>query len=533
MKRPLNVLVVGSGIAGMSYAIELAGSAIGRNVRIRLLSKAPVHASSSYAAQGGVAAVMDARDSFDGHVEDTLMVGGGRNEPKVVDRIVREGPHLVNKLIAMGASFDADVSGRLHLSLEGGHSAARVVHHEDRTGAEIVRVLRGRVRALPMIEVWEGWQALDLLVQGEHGQRRCAGLSALEQRTGTMHTLQADLVVLATGGVGQVYQHTTNPTASTGDGIAMAVRAGVPLRDMAFVQFHPTAMYTGTSGQAFLISEAVRGAGARLLCHDGKPLMDGLHAMGDLAPRNVVARAIHREMERSGTEHVWLDLAPVGAARFAREFPAIDRRCGELGLRPVRDLLPVMPAAHYLCGGIATDDRGRTGLPGLLALGECAGSGSHGADRLASNSLLEAMVIAMRAAAIAPTYAPSDGPITANAFAEFSITGRTHASIDRAIRDLRHAMTCHVGVVRDRDGLACALRTIAHAELVVARRWVRRRLSDGLFNLRDMTAVARVITEAALAEPRSVGTHFLADEVASPEHRSSPSTKIQARVARR
>lgn len=515
MNRPLDILVVGGGIAGMSFATQLLDQAKGRAMRIRMLSKAPVQVSNSYAAQGGVAAVLNTRDTFERHVADTLSVGAGRNDPAVVERVVREGPELIRGLIALGARFDADAGGRLQLAREGGHSTARVVHHRDSTGAEIVRVLHELVARSPGITVQEDWRALDLLLAGVNGRRRCVGVRALHGGSNTVYDLHADVVVLATGGAGQVYPHTTNPAEATGDGIAMAARAGIPLRDMAFVQFHPTALYTGNAGQAFLVSEAVRGAGARLLTLEGLPLMDGLHPMGDLAPRNVVARAIHAEIQRSGRPHVWLDAGPIGMARFALEFPAIDRRCNELDIVPGRDLIPVVPAAHYLCGGIATDDRGLTSLPGLLALGECAGSGMHGADRLASNSLLEALVIPKRAAAVVAVLPGSDEPPVDPGPIKPHIASRSPQGVHRALHDLRHVMSMHVGIVRDREGLSIALRTIAHCERVIAPMISRRRWSHDLFILRDLLGVARAITEAALAEPESVGAHYLDEEALS------------------
>lgn len=522
MNRPLDILVVGGGIAGMSFATQLVDQVRGRSLRIRMLSKAPVQVSNSHAAQGGVAAVLHAKDSFEGHVADTLSVGAGRNDPAVVERVVREGPALIRGLIALGARFDADAGGRLQLAREGGHSTARVVHHRDSTGAEIVRVLQELVVRSPAIDRWEGWRAVDLLVDGRNGNRRCIGVRALDDNTGTMYDLYADVVVLATGGAGQVYPHTTNPAEATGDGIAMAARAGVPLRDMAFVQFHPTALYTGKPGQAFLVSEAVRGAGARLLTYDGQPLMDGVHPMGDLAPRNVVARAIHAEIQRSGRPHVWLDAAPIGMARFALEFPAIDRRCNERDIVPGRDLIPVVPAAHYLCGGIATDDRGRTTLPGLWALGECAGSGMHGADRLASNSLLEALVIPKRAAAVVAVVPGSDRPPVDPCPVQQHVASRAPQGVHRALQELRHMMSAHVGIVRDREGLSVALRTIAHGERVIAPVMSRKRWSRDLFILRDLLGVARAISEAALDEPCSMGAHHIQEQLPTPVGWSGP-----------
>jgi len=507
MNTPLDVIVVGGGIAGMACAVELVDQAGDRPVRVRILAKEPVQGSNSFAAQGGMAAVMHPADSTARHVRDTLTVGEGRNDPAVVRRVVREGPAMVRALLALGAEFDRDAGGGIALAREGGHTMARVVHHQDRTGAEIVRVLQRRTRSLPQVTVIDA-QATDLLVRD--GQ--CIGVRARDMRQGRSTDLFAHAVVLATGGIGQVFLHTTNPPGATGDGIAMAVRAGVPQKDMAFVQFHPTALYTGTTGTAFLISEAVRGAGAVLLRPDGRPLMAGVHPQGDLAPRNVVARTIARVMTSTRAPHVWLDTSAMGAARFRREFPTIAARCRELGIMPGRDRIPVMPAAHYLCGGIRTDGTGRTALKGLYALGECACSGLHGADRLASNSLLEALVIPRHAARRMLRAHPRWTPAPDAAVHEDPPTeSRRTPAIDphALIDDLRRTMTRHVGILRTQHGLHQALRRIERTNALVTQAWSRGERADELLVLRHMVAVARGIVLAALTEPHSIGTHWV------------------------
>lgn len=509
MDAQLDAIVVGGGIAGMVYATQLVDLAQGRPVRVRVLSKAPVQVSSSFAAQGGVAAVMRTEDSVEQHVRDTLTVGAGRNDPAVVRLVVSEGPALIRGLIGIGARFDANADGELDLAREGGHSAARVVHHRDRTGEEIVRVLHQRMTNTPGIEVMDGQRAIDLLVDGEGDQRRCIGVRAVDMRTGEVVDHFATHVILATGGAGNLYEHTTNPPTATGDGIAMAIRADVPVRDMAFVQFHPTALYAKKSGRVSLISEAVRGAGARLRGADKRPLMTGLHPMGDLAPRNIVARAIHHEMQQHAMPHVWLDASPIGSHRFAAEFPGIARDCAAIGLVPGRDLLPVMPAAHYLCGGVRTDDRGRTALAGLYALGECASSGLHGADRLASNSLLEALVIPKRAAQATLCEGLMAVPVPSRIQRTNQLASRTLELIPRAMATLTHTMTMHVSIVRTEEGLHQALREINHLDRQVRASWQRRRWSADMMDLRDLLTVARSVTASALAEPDSIGAHFI------------------------
>ena len=509
MSLTLEVLVVGGGIAGMNYAVQLADKAGGRKLRIRILSKATVHESSSFHAQGGVAAAMCAEDPFEDHVRDTLAVGEGRNDADVVRLVVKEGPAVIRGLIGLGAHFDRDRGGALHLAREGGHRAARVVHHRDRTGEEIVRVLQQRVRDIPVIGTVMDQRVIELLTEGEGAYRRCIGVRAVDLRTGDVVEHFAHAVILATGGAGRLFEHTTNPAGATGDGVAMGIRAGALTRDMAFVQFHPTALFTGVPGTVSLVSEAVRGAGARLIGITGRPVMAGVHPMGDLAPRHIVARAIHREMVRTGARYVHLDAGPIGIERFRAEFPGIAALCRDTGLLPGRDLLPVMPAAHYLCGGLRTDSHGRTSIPGLYALGECACSGLHGADRLASNSLLEALVIPRRAAETTwETRAPAAAPAS-RVIARDRLAKRPVEIVGRATAALTHAMTMHVGIVRKTEGLESALRVINCIERQVLPIRHRRRWSPALMDLRDLLVVARSVTEAALHEPVSVGTHFL------------------------
>ena len=504
----MDVVVVGAGIAGMAFANGLSDALGSQAVRIRLLMKAELEDSSSSLAQGGLAAPIHRDDSVEQHVQDTMRTGGGRNDEMVVRAVVSEAPRVVERLIAWGAEFDRDAKGRPALAREGGHGRARVVHRADSTGAEIMRVLHERIMHDPSIEQLERVRAIDLLIENGPDGRRCVGVRALDLNTGMLRELHAHLVVLATGGVGQVYSTTTNPVTATGDGVAMAMRASVPLRDMAFVQFHPTALYTGASGRAFLISEAVRGAGARLLDSDMLPLMDGVHPLRDLAPRNVVARAIHREMLRSGRPHVWLDASGMGMARFGQDFPAIGRWYEARGIVPGRDLLPVAPAAHYLCGGIATDLTGRTQLPGLMAMGECAGTGLHGADRLASNSLLEALVLPDRAVRMLVASRNAWGVLPKDLDLEVRLSRQVPRDLYLLRQDLHHAMDTHVGLERSAEGLNTALRAIARCERHLRTLWGRRRWSAEVVDLRDMLAVARSITEMALCEPASAGTHY-------------------------
>jgi L-aspartate oxidase len=505
MNERLEVIVVGGGIAGMAFAHGLAEAFGPRALRIRLLMKASSQDSSSSLAQGGMAASLHKEDSVEEHVQDTLRTGAGRNDEGVVRAVVSEAPRVVERLVGWGAQFDRDSHGRPALAREGGHGRARVVHRADSTGAEIVRVLQQQVMSHVCIERYEGARAMDLLVD----DGRCKGVRAMDMNDGTLRDLHAHLVVMATGGAGQLYSMTTNPSSATGDGLAMAARAGVPLRDMAFVQFHPTAFHSGRPGRAFLISEAVRGAGARLLNIGKRPFMHKEHVLGDLAPRSIVARAIAREMKRDGSPHVWLDAGPIGMARFGIDFPNIDRWCEAHGYVPGRDLIPVAPAAHFLCGGIVTDLAGRSAMPGLLAMGECAFTGLHGADRLASNSLLEALVIPDNAVRSLRSDKMKIDALPADRVHGVRLSRHSPLSVELLRTDLQHAMDTHVGLERSANGLRTAHRAIARCERHLRTLWARRRWSAELMDLRDLLTVAQAIVEDALKEPVSIGSHHL------------------------
>ncbi len=506
----MNVIVVGSGVAGMACAHRLSVLFGPDEVDIRILSKEPPEASNSFAAQGGVAVAVEPSDSWQRHRDDTLVVGAGRCDPGVVEMVVREGPGCIRELRALGAIFDTDAHGQLDVAKEGGHSAARVVHQGDRTGVELVRVLRDGVARSGSIRVEGPSQVLDLLVEGAGDRRRCCGVRVLDLEAGLVLDRYADVVVLATGGAGQVYATTTNPVGATGSGIAMAERAGVPVRDMAFVQFHPTALYDPGTDPAILITEAVRGAGARLRSYDGRPLMDGVHPMTDLAPRNVVARTVHKAIVADGAPHVWLDASMLSEELFVRKFPSVHAHCLATGVDPTRSWIPVIPAAHYLCGGVRTDRFGRTGLTGLYALGECASSGLHGADRLASNSLLEALVIPRKAAAnILVTAWPHRSGV--DEVVRRAVVPQEGLDMALLTARLRKAMTWNVGILRDRKGLAVTERLIEEISGHVDRAWRKEEWSNDLVDLRDLVTVARSICGAAQAETRNSGTHYNED----------------------
>ncbi len=390
-------LVIGSGLAGLSFSLKAAGAG-----SIALVTKQDIAESSSRYAQGGIAAVTDRDDSFQDHIRDTLRAGDGLCRPGVVELVVNSAPERIRELIELGVRFTRRRKNRMEYDLgrEGGHSRRRVLHAADQTGAEIEKCLAEAVLNDPRIKVFEYHIAVNLItVSQPDGGRRCWGAYVLNTRTGKVKTFLARTTILATGGAAKVYLYTSNPDTTAGDGVAMAYRAGATVANMEFMQFHPTCLFH-PEAKSFLISEAVRGEGGILKTVAGKPFMHRYHPMKSLAPRDVTARAIDFEMKKSGDDYVLLDITHQPAPFIRKRFPHIYRECRRFGIDMTKTPIPVVPAAHYSCGGVRTDTRGRTTVPGLLAIGEVACTGLHGANRLASNSLLEALVFAERAAAL-------------------------------------------------------------------------------------------------------------------------------------
>jgi L-aspartate oxidase len=512
-----DILVIGSGIAGLTFALKAA-----EHGGVCVVTKKERAVSSTNYAQGGIAAVMAGDDSPELHVRDTLVAGAGLCHLHSVEALVREGPAHVRDLMDWGVRFTQS-AGALSLGREGGHSRRRIVHAGDLTGREIESALLHAVGQHPRIRLVEDLQAVDLLTGRDHrtGGVRCTGALLLEHRTGELMEFGAGLVLLATGGLGQAYRHTTNPDIATADGIAMAYRAGVAVANLEFVQFHPTALYPAAE-HAFLISEAVRGEGAVLRRMDGSSLMDGVHALGSLAPRDIVARTIDLELKASSAPHVLLDLTPVSRSGIEQRFPGILAECRNRGIDILNEPIPVVPAAHYSCGGVVTDADGRTTLPGLFAAGEVACTGVHGANRLASNSLLEAVVYSHRAAqCVSAELALADRSLSSSssssssssrvanaAWAEASAGART--TTERARTRLRDLMWEDAGIARSDGRLKEADEELG--ELAETAETVFAGVIDtATVELRNLLEVSRLIVACARERRESRGLHYNVD----------------------
>ena len=507
-----DVLIIGSGAAGLSLALQLAA-----NANVAVLSKTRLQESNTLYAQGGVSAVWDARDSIASHVDDTLNAGAGLCKTDVVQHVVEQGSACIRWLHELGVPFSTtDDNGQtgLHLTREGGHSHRRVVHAADATGRAIETTLESHVRAHPNIHLFENHIAVDLISGAKLAMatHRCLGAYAYDRLQQHVCTFSARFVVLASGGAGKVYLYTTNPDVSTGDGIAMAWRAGCRVADMEFIQFHPTCLYHPRA-KSFLITEAIRGEGGRLLLPDGTPFMDRFDPRAELAPRDIVARAIDHEMKRLGADCVYLDISHRPADFIKEHFPTIYSRCLEFDIDITREPIPVVPAAHYLCGGVMTDLNGQTDVPGLYAIGEVACTGLHGANRMASNSLLECCVFARACADdIQARFGSATMPPALPHWDESQVTNSDEeVVVAHNWQELRRFMWDYVGIVRTTKRLQRALHRVELLRAEISEYYGNFRITPDLIELRNLVLVAELIIHSALLRRESRGLHFTLD----------------------
>jgi L-aspartate oxidase len=507
-------LVIGSGLAGLSFALKAA--AVGS---VLVLTKDRLPESATEYAQGGIASVWGADDSFEEHSQDTMSAGGSLCHADIVDLVVREGPQRIRELIALGTRFSTrpgSGNGEYDLGQEGGHSRRRILHASDATGREIMRALVDAVRRQPNIRVLEKHLAVDLLIDAKFepvDMASCWGAYALDLVTGVVGRFQARTTLLATGGAGKVYLYTSNPDVATGDGIAMAYRAGVPVANMEFIQFHPTCLYHPRA-KSFLITEAMRGEGAVLRRPDGEAFMKRYDERAELAPRDIVARAIDHEMKVHGFDHVYLDITHRGVDFVRRRFPHIYERCLELGIDITRVPIPVVPAAHYCCGGAITDADGATPIRRLFAAGEVAMTGLHGANRLASNSLLEGLVFGHRASLAASQLVASDRqamPQLPDWNPGKAVNSDEMVVVAQNWDEIRRMMWNYVGIVRSNRRLARALKRITLLQQEIREYYWDFLITGDLIELRNIALVAELIIRSAISRKESRGLHYNID----------------------
>ncbi len=519
-------LVIGSGIAGLTFAIKAS-----RYGTVNIATKKQDFDSNTNYAQGGIASVLAPEDSFDKHIEDTLKAGSGLGNRTAVEILVREGPGRIRELMEWGAQFsEQEGSGGhlLDLGREGGHSMNRIVHARDLTGKEVERALLKKVSEIKNIRLFENHTAVDLLTEHQlglkgkvRGKIHCFGAYILDNTSGAVNTFNAKMILLATGGVGQVYLHTTNPEIATGDGIAMAYRAGALIGDMEFIQFHPTALYTPKStGPSFLISEAVRGEGAILLNTRGERFMERIHPLKDLAPRDIVARVIDMELKKYGVPNVYLDITSKNKKFLMRRFPNIYARCLQEGIDISKDPIPVVPAAHYLCGGVISDTNGKTSIENLYVSGESSCTGVHGANRLASNSLLEGIVFSHRAFLKAEEHLLNfNGKSARPRFPSWNKEGTFDLEewvlVQHDIEDVKRLMWDYVGIVRSDKRLQKAHKRILMLADDIHDYYKKSTISFRIVELRNLATIAKLIIRSAMARRDSIGLHYNSDHPAT------------------
>ena len=544
-------LVIGSGIAGLTYALKVAQHCPDKKVTI--ITKAAADETNTKYAQGGIAVVNDMEhDSFEKHIEDTLLAGDGLCNPAIVEMVIKEGPDRVEEIIQWGATFDKETSGDYKLGKEGGHSVSRILHHKDVTGKEMENTLLAAIAKQKNIEFINHCFVVDIITQHHLGYLvtkatpdiECFGAYLLNLRTNRIEKILSKITLLATGGNGQIYRTTTNPSIATGDGVAIVYRAKGRIENMEFIQFHPTALYLpGKRGQSYLITEAIRGDGGILKNIHEEAFMENYDPRKDLASRDIVARAIDSEMKKSGTEHVWLDARPIGKEKISEHFPNIYEKCLSIGIDISKQLIPVAPAAHYSCGGIKTDEWGRSSIKNLYASGECASTGLHGANRLASNSLLEAMVFAHRC--YMASLNPSEGGTSATAwgqlieehkttgtfgsvqsqspslggvgeaFPDWNASGTSEPKemilITQSLKELQLIMSDYVGIVRNDVRLQRAIRRLDLLWQETEELYQTTTISPQLLELRNMITNGYLIVKGAGFRKESRGLHYNTD----------------------
>ncbi|MGD8783023.1 MAG: L-aspartate oxidase [Thioalkalispiraceae bacterium] len=508
-----DILLIGGGAAGLSLALRLAD-----NHTIALISKGKLEEGSSFYAQGGIAAVLDQEDSLESHINDTLAAGAGLCDPEVVKFVVERGKQNIEWLIERGVPFTKKVADHpqsgYHLTREGGHSHRRIIHAADATGRALTTTLANQAKAHPNIQIYEQHNAVDLITASKLGydENRCLGAYVLDINTHLVKVFHANHTVLATGGASKVYLYTSNPDTATGDGIAMAWRAGCRVANLEFNQFHPTCLYH-PQAKAFLITEALRGEGAILKLPDGRPFMKDFDERAELAPRDIVARAIDHEMKRLGSEYVLLDISHKPAKFIRTHFPTVYTRCLEFGYDLTKEAIPVVPAAHYTCGGVMTNLHGQTDIAGLYAIGEVAFTGLHGANRMASNSLLECLVFAESASEYINTYRNErlfnvkipdwDESRVTDSDEEVVVTHNWH--------ELRRFMWDYVGIVRTNKRMQRALSRVNLLLHEIDEYYGNFRITNDLLELRNLTVAARLIIQSALQRKESRGLHYTLD----------------------
>ena len=521
MKKKVDFLVIGSGLAGLSFALKVA-----EHGKVCVISKTRMEETNTRYAQGGIAAVIDEPDTYEKHIEDTLIAGDGLCNEEVVRQVVKDAPAQIKELIGWGASFDRKSNGEFDLAREGGHSESRILHHKDNTGAEIQQKLSERVRTHPNVEILEEHFAVDLITQHHLGMLvkrynediRCFGAYVLDLKTDRVITILARTTMIATGGVGNLYHTTTNPPIATGDGIAMVYRAKGVIENMEFVQFHPTSLYHPGERPSFLISEAVRGFGGILKTLDGAEFMQKYDKRKSLAPRDIVARAIDNEMKLRGDDFVYLDCTHLDSGELKAHFPHIYEKCMSEGIDITKDMIPVVPAAHYSCGGVKVDRNGRSSIDRLYAIGEVSSTGLHGANRLASNSLIEAAVYAHRAAEDAA------GNIGELEIEEKIPTWNYHGTtnleemvlVTQNYKEMQMIMSNYVGIVRSDLRLARAKTRLEIIYQETEDLYRRSKLSRQLIELRNLIAAGYLVIKMAQNRQESLGLHYSIDYPARP-----------------